>query len=61
MKRIREVTPKMRKIWLNSAMGMQGRDSSLNKALEIEEMLRRQLAEGKFTLEDKVMPLKVDE
>jgi len=54
MKRIRLAIPKMKKIWENSALA-RGRDQALQQKLWTEEDLENGL-EGRFTMEDKVMP-----
>ncbi|KAL6299613.1 hypothetical protein BKA93DRAFT_819814 [Sparassis latifolia] len=56
MERVRLAIPKMKEIWEFSALAHQGRDSILQKVLWGEEDMRKGLADGKFTLEDKVMP-----
>jgi len=56
MKNIRLSMPKMQKIWANSAMGKQGRDTALKNTLLLEKDALDQIARGNFTLEDSMCP-----
>jgi len=56
MRRIRLAIPKMKKIWENSSLALEGRDRILQHHLWVEEDIESALKEGKFTMEDKVMP-----
>jgi len=51
MKRIRIAIPKMQRIWANSAMANQGRDTALNRTLEMEKGALELIEKGEFTLD----------
>lgn len=53
---IRLSIPKMKEIWEHSAMALGGRDKALQQAVWNEEDVLKGLAEGKYTMEDKIMP-----
>jgi hypothetical protein len=56
MERIRLATPKMMKIWSHSAMAKRGRNKRLEGIAKIERDILDQITQGKFTMDDKVMP-----
>ncbi|KZT06256.1 TPR-like protein [Laetiporus sulphureus 93-53] len=56
MKRIRLALPKMKAIWEHSSMAQGGRDKALQKDVWGEEDLLKALQEGRFTLDDMIMP-----
>jgi hypothetical protein len=56
MERIRLATPKMMKIWSHSPMAKKGRNEKLKGIAKVEREILDQIAQGKFTMDDKVMP-----
>jgi len=56
LKRIRLAIPKMKRIWGSSAMSKEGRDTVLDRALEMEKEALDQIEKGNFTLDDLGMP-----
>jgi hypothetical protein len=52
MAKLRVVTLKMRKIWANSSMAKQGRDVALDRVLQMERDMLKDLELGKVTLDD---------
>jgi len=56
MKRIRIAIPKMQRIWANSAMANQGRDTTLNRTLEVEKDALAMIEKGECTLDMSMSP-----
>ncbi|KAF8843782.1 hypothetical protein BDN67DRAFT_896356 [Paxillus ammoniavirescens] len=52
--RIREVMPKMQRIWGNSALAKQGRDETIKKTLQVVDDELQLVKEGKKTKQDRI-------
>ena len=54
MERIRLALPKMEKIWQYSSQGLSGVNEQLRWIFDAENEMRKELQEGKYTLDDKI-------
>lgn len=56
MERIRKAVPMMKRIWEHSSMSLESRDQILQRTLWFEEDVKRELDEGRATLDSQILP-----
>ena len=56
MERIRVSAPKMKKIWVNSALARGGRDDKIAQVAQFEREVTEHLEKGTLTMDDRVAP-----
>lgn len=53
---MRRMAPDMQRLWANSSLQRGGRDIALKKMWQFEDEVRTQIAAGKMSLDDAILP-----